>query len=274
VQTTVDPRALESLLAFWRDAGVADAFEDEPQDRTIEVAQRLRATAPPPDALAPVPALAPIAPAQAEAAAQAREAALAADTLEALATAAAAFEGSALRYCGARRCVFARGPADAEVLVIGDAPGADEDAEGRPFAGRAGALLDRALALAGLSDRALLTYTVFWRPPGDRAPNAEEQATLAPFLDRAISLARPKLLLVLGAGAAASVLRQSGGIRALRGRWFEHETDDGALRTPAAVTLPPALLLGQPLAKRLFWADLLAVAAKLSENSGVNPSET
>jgi DNA polymerase len=204
-----------------------------------------------------------LAPDLAEAVIAAREAALAADSVEALAKAVAAFRGSALQQ-QARRTVFMRGRPDGEVMVIGEAPGGEEDAQGLPFVGRSGRLLDKALAAAGLEGRVLITNTVFWRPPGDRNPSLQEQAVCAPFLDRMIGLVKPKALLLLGAASAKSVLKQDGGILSIRGRWFEHMTDDGAVRTPALPTLHPAFLLRQPQAKRMVWADLLALGAKLA----------
>jgi DNA polymerase len=159
--------------------------------------------------------------------------------------------------------VFARGRYDADVLVIGEAPGADDDGRGEPFVGPAGKLLDKALAAGGLADRVLIANTVFWRPPGDRAPSAQEQAVCAPFVDRMIALLRPRALLLLGAASTRAVLKQEGGILTLRGRWFEHATDDGTLKTPALPTIHPAFLLRQPAAKRLFWQDLLTLGTQL-----------
>jgi DNA polymerase len=257
--------AAESLLAFWRDAGVVDSFEDTPQNRLTETEIRRRATAPPPGAPAgrrPLPALTVDV---AEATVAAREAALAADSLEALAEAVAAFQGSSLRT-GARSTVFARGNFAPEAVVIGEAPGGQEDGQGLPFVGPAGRLLDKALAAAGLEGRVLITNTVFWRPPGDRNPSSLEQAVCAPFLDRLITLASPKVLLLLGAASAKSVLKQEGGILSLRGRWFEHVSDDGASRTPALPTLHPAFLLRQPQAKKMFWNDLLSISGRLESS--------
>jgi DNA polymerase len=262
----LDPRALESLLAFWRDAGVLEAVDDLPHDRLAEGLQRQqRAHAPAPDEPAPL-ALPSAGPAAAAGAALAREAALACDSLEALAEAAAEFGRAQLKT--RRPPVFSRGPAAAALMVVGDQPGADEETEGRPFAGRAGALLDRALAAAGLLDGALLTYTIFWRPPGDRAPTPEQQAVLEPFLDRAVAIVQPRALLVLGQGAAPGVLRQDGGVGGLRGRWLERVGDDGALRTPALASFSPAFLLAQPRMKKAFWADLLTLAARLETPEG------
>jgi DNA polymerase len=263
VTPSPENRAVESLLAFWRDAGVEDCFEDAPQDRLTEGARRLRASAPPP--ASPLRAEAPssLAADLAEAVMAAREAALAASDLDSLKAAVEAFQGSVLRTTGARQTVFARGRPDAEVVIIGEAPGTEEDSRGEPFVGRAGRLLDRALAAAGLTERVFITNTVFWRPPGDRNPSAQEQGVCEPFLDRTISLIRPKVLLLLGAASSKSVLKQEGGILSIRGRWFERVSDDGTLKTPALPTLHPAFLLRQPQAKRLFWQDLLALGTRL-----------
>src|SRR5690606_28376455 len=118
---------------------------------------------------------------------------------EALVAAIAAFEGCPLRFEGAAtQAVVYRGDPAAPLMVIGEGPGAEEDAQGRPFVGRAGKLLDRMLAAAALDGRVLITNTVFWRPPGNRTPTPAEQAICAPFLDRIISLVRPKMLLMVG----------------------------------------------------------------------------
>jgi DNA polymerase len=192
----------------------------------------------------------------------ARRAAAAANDLVALESAIAAFEGCALK-AGAKRAVFSRGRADAPVMVIGEAPGADEDAQGAPFVGRAGQLLDRMLAAAGLSDRVFVTNTVFWRPPGNRTPTPAEQAVCAPFLERAIALVNPSLLLLVGGASAKAMLKRSEGILSLRGRWLDWRSADGAREIPALPTLHPAFLLRQPAAKRKSWEDMLLLAERL-----------
>ena len=148
-------------------------------------------------------------------------------------------------------------------MIIGEAPGADEDAQGAPFVGRAGQLLDRMLAAAELADRAFVTNTVFWRPPGNRTPTPAEQAVCAPFLERAIALVRPRALLLVGGASAKAMLKKSEGILSLRGRWFEWTSEDGALEIPALPTLHPAFLLRQPAAKRKSWEDMLILAERL-----------
>ena len=159
--------------------------------------------------------------------------------------------------------MLARGDPKAPLMIIGEAPGADEDAQGAPFVGRAGKLLDRMLAAAGLEGRTFITNTVYWRPPGNRTPSAAEQLACAPFLERTIALVRPKLLLLVGGAAAKAVLKREEGILSLRGRWFEWKSEDGGLKLPALPTLHPAFLLRQPGAKKRVWQDLLMLAERL-----------
>ena len=147
--------------------------------------------------------------------------------------------------------------------MIGEGPGQEEDARGEPFVGRAGQLLDRMLAAAGLTDRVFITNSVFWRPPGNRNPTLEEQAVCAPFLERAIALVNPKMLLLVGGPSAKAMLKRDEGILALRGRWFEWRSSDGELELPALPTLHPAFLLRQPAAKKKAWSDLLTVTERL-----------
>ena len=264
------PRALESLLAFWTDAGVDASYSDTTVDRTIAVtkpaATKRAPFAPPTATAAPLPAAAPPAPqtpVPAEAIDDARRAAEGAVDLAALEQAIAAFDGCALKTAGARRVVFSRGAPDAPVMIIGEAPGADEDAQGSPFVGRAGQLLDRMLAAAGLTGRVFITNTVFWRPPGNRTPTLAEQAACAPFLERAIALVNPKLLLLVGGASAKAMLKTNDGILGLHGRWFEWRSSDGALEIPALPTLHPAFLLRQPAAKKKSWEDLLTLVERL-----------
>ena len=267
---TVEARAIESLLAFWSDSGVEALYGETAVDRTVTAAPWATASRPAPAAAAPTPRReAPAATPALEAPAaetlaldEARRAAAAAADLEALRAAIAAFDGCALK-AGARLAVFSRGRADAPLLIIGEAPGADEDAQGAPFVGRAGQLLDRMLAAAGLTDKVFITNTVFWRPPGNRTPTPAEQALCAPFLERAIRLVKPRVLLLVGGASAKSMLKRSEGILSLRGRWFEWKSEDGALELPALPTLHPSFLLRQPAAKRKSWEDLLILAERL-----------
>jgi DNA polymerase len=250
-------RAAESLLGFWTEAGVDASYEDRPVDRLAAPVRPVRASA-----AAPAATRAPESD-QSGAVADARRLAAAAGSLAELEAAIAAFDGCALKFEGARQAVFARGAPDAPVMIIGEGPGAEEDQQGAPFVGRAGRLLDRMLAAAGLTERVFITNTVFWRPPGNRTPTVQEQLVCAPFLERAIALARPRLLLLAGGAAAKSVLRKSEGILALRGRWFDWRSSDEALQIPALPTLHPAFLLRQPAAKKKAWADLLTLTERL-----------
>jgi len=252
-----DPRAIESLLAFWRDAGVEGSFEDTPVDRTL--------TQPKPEVRPMTRVLATVeaAPDYSGGIAEAKALATGAADLDALKAAIASFQGCSLRNEGARQAVFARGNPKAEVMIIGEAPGADEDAQGEPFVGRAGRLLDRMLAAAGLTGNVFITNTVFWRPPGNRNPSPQEQAVCAPFVERAIALVNPRLLLLAGAAPAKAILKQPEGILALRGKWFEWRAEEGGLVIPVMPTLHPAFLLRQPQAKKKAWADLLALTARL-----------
>jgi len=256
----------ESLLAFWADAGVDAMLLDEAIDR-IEAGKVL----PPVRQATPVSPVATTAPPRAfggqidfgPAVAQARELAAAAQDLKALAAAIAGFEGCPLRYEGASKAVVYRGDPKAPLVIIGEGPGADEDARGEPFVGRAGKLLDRMLAAAGLTDRVLITNTVFWRPPGNRTPTPAEQAICAPFLERIIQLVQPRMLLLAGGASAKSVLKREEGILSLRGRWFEWRSADEAMELPAMPTLHPAFLLRQPGAKKRAWTDLLTLTERL-----------
>jgi uracil-DNA glycosylase family 4 len=256
-----DTAAAESLLAFWRDAGVDACFEDAPVDRTH--------VAPPPAVKAVARATASVTPVAAtgDILAEARRLAAGADTLEALGRAIAGFEGCPLSGMGAKQSVFSRGNPEAEVLIIGEGPGAEEDARGQPFVGKAGQLLDRMLAEAGLEGRVFITNTVFWRPPGNRTPTPAEQAVCAPFVERAFALLRPKAVLLVGAAASKSVLGVDEGIMRLRGNWKEWRLAEGAVAAPALPTLHPAFLLRQPLAKRQAWSDLLSLASRLEADS-------
>lgn len=258
-------RAAESALAFWADAGVDAAYADAPIDRLAEGVERLKAKAVPP----PKPLKAPTAGATgpvvdiAGAVAEARARAAEAADLEALAAAIAAFDGCGLKFEGARQAVFSRGNPQGPLMIIGEGPGQEEDARGEPFVGRAGQLLDRMIAAAGLTDRVFITNTVFWRPPGNRTPSPAEQAVCAPFLERAIQLVNPKMLLLAGGASAKSVLKREEGILSMRGRWFEWHGETSDLVLPALPTLHPAFLLRQPAAKKKAWQDLLVLTERL-----------
>ncbi len=191
----------------------------------------------------------------------ARSAAGQAATLDDLAGRLAAFDGCALKATAKNLC-FYRGAPKARVMLIGEAPGRDEDLEGKPFVGRAGQLLDKMLAAIGLSEADVhITNIVYWRPPGNRTPTPQEAQVCRPFLERQVELVAPELVVLLGGAAAKHVLDVAEGIMRIRGKWREVEI--GAARVRVIATLHPAYLLRTPAAKRLAWRDLLAIRAQL-----------
>jgi uracil-DNA glycosylase family 4 len=258
----------ESLLAFWIEAGVDAMLLDETFDR-IEAGKIAPPQPPAARKIAPAaaaPATRPGArqPDVSAAIAQAQAAAAGADTLDALVAAISAFDGCPLKYEGAAsKAVVWRGTLNAPLMVIGEGPGQEEDQSGQPFVGRAGRLLDRMLGAAGLTDRVFITNTVFWRPPGNRTPSPAEQAICAPFVERAIALVKPRMLLLAGGAPAKAMLKTEEGILSMRGRWHEWRSADGAMELPAMPTLHPAFLLRQPAAKKRAWADLLTLTERL-----------
>lgn len=191
----------------------------------------------------------------------ARRIARSAETLEGLEAALQGFDGCGLKATATKLC-FYRGAPQADVMIIGEAPGRDEDLAGKPFVGRAGQLLDKMLAAIGLSEADVhITNVVYWRPPGNRTPTPQEALACRPFLERQIELVAPKLLVAVGGSAAKEVLGASEGIMRLRGKWREIEVGDRKI--PAIATLHPAYLLRTPAAKQLAWLDLLQIKSKL-----------
>ena len=184
-----------------------------------------------------------------------------APSLAALEALVAAFEGCALKRTAKSLC-FARGNPEARIMLIGEAPGRDEDLQGKPFVGRAGQLLDRMLAAIGLAQsQVYITNTIYWRPPGNRTPTPQEVEACAPFLARQIELLSPEMLVLLGGAAAKSILGTSEGIMRLRGKWLTYQCAGRSIATLA--TLHPAYLLRKPEAKRYAWRDLLMVKEAL-----------
>lgn len=270
---TADPRA---ILAFYRDAGIEDASEDAPVDRyaasaaasarlTPAVPPRVSAAAP---AARPAPATIPSAsvPLQSPAAVEdARAAAAGATSLEALRAAIMSFEACALKQT-AKHTVFADGNPAAPLMVVGEAPGADEDRIGLPFVGVSGQLLDRMLAAISLDRTGFYVTNILpWRPPGNRSPTTAEIATCMPFIERHIELVAPKIVVLAGGVAAKTLLRTNDGIMRLRGRWFEYRPPGSARAIPTMATFHPAYLLRSPAHKREAWRDLLAIKQRLLE---------
>jgi DNA polymerase len=186
------------------------------------------------------------------------ELAAACTTLDDLEAALARFDGCALKETALNLC-FADGRQDARIMLIGEAPGAEEDRQGRPFVGQSGQLLDRMLATIGLDrSEVYITNVIYWRPPGNRPPTAAEIAACQPFLERQIELLRPRLIVFAGGIAARALLGLKEGVTRLRGRRFNYPLADGT-RIPCLVMFHPAYLLRQPAQKRFAWRDLLAI---------------
>jgi DNA polymerase len=175
------------------------------------------------------------------------------------------FDGCALKATAKNLC-FYRGAPEARVMIIGEAPGRDEDLEGKPFVGRAGQLLDKMLAAIGLAEADThITNIVYWRPPGNRTPTPQEAQVCRPFLERQIELVAPHVIVLLGGAAAKHILNVADGIMRIRGKWRETEASGRKIKTIA--TLHPAYLLRTPAAKRLAWRDLLAIRAALKQDA-------
>ncbi|HZK90936.1 MAG TPA: uracil-DNA glycosylase [Stellaceae bacterium] len=201
----------------------------------------------------------------AEPAQSARALAAQATTTDALAALIAGFDACPLKRT-ATNTVFADGNPAAPVMIIGEAPGADEDRIGTPFVGRAGQLLDRMLAAIGLDRTGVqITNVIYWRPPGNRKPTTQEIASCLPFVFRHIVLSRPLVLVLAGGTAASSLLDVSEGITRLRGRWFDLAIPGLDAPLPALPMFHPAYLLRTPERKREAWRDLLALKMKLEE---------
>lgn len=276
--------AAHALLSWYVDAGVDEAILPTPVDRlrpaakpaastpsaaSDEAVRSIPSAGYAPQALPPRPAAAaPRAP-QAELdrpAEAARDAARAATTLEELNAAIDGFDGCGLKIT-ATNTVFADGVAGADVMVIGEAPGADEDRQGKPFVGVSGQLLDRMLASVGLSrsETVYITNILPWRPPGNRQPTPAEIATCIPFVERHIELAAPKVLLFAGGTSAKSLMGRKEGITRLRGTWIDWPRPNLGGSIPALATYHPAYLLRSPGQKSSAWKDLLALRRRLDE---------
>lgn len=275
-QQNLSPEEATALLAFYVEAGVSDVLGDEPVNRyalSDTVPASVPREAPPqarearpeprrelsPPAHAAAPSSIPLEDAQA--AESAREIAARCATLDELREALATFEGCPLRYT-AKNLVFADGNPQARLMMIGEAPGRDEDLRGLPFVGRAGQLLDRMLASIGLDRSSVyIINTLPWRPPGNRTPTPAEHAVCMPFVERHVELVNPDIIVLLGGVSAKQMLRTDTGIMRLRGRWSSIKVREREV--PALPTLHPAYLLRQPAQKQLAWRDLLSLKTRL-----------
>ena len=253
--------ALDDLLRWYLDAGVDETIGEVAVDRFAASARPAAAPRPVVPAADPPPVAArPKAPAQGSATHIAAECA----TLEQLRAALEAFDGLALKRT-AHATVFADGNPDAALMVIGEAPGHDEDREGRPFVGKSGKLLDRMLASIGIDRRsAYITNVLPWRPLENRKPTPDEVAVCLPFVARHIELVDPQVILLLGGAAASAILARPDGINRLRGRWSAFNSPGLPRPVPVLATFHPAYLLRTPEAKRTVWRDLLMLQKRLA----------
>jgi uracil-DNA glycosylase len=270
------PADAAALLRWYVDHGIDETIGEEPVDRFAlpPPAAVIAAQAPvPARPAAPTPirtptAAAPRPPVPLESpqlVEDARALAEGCNTIAELEAAVRAFEGCALKRT-AKNTVFADGTPDAPVMVVGEAPGADEDRIGTPFVGVSGQLMDRMMEAIGLSREGgfYITNILFWRPPGNRTPTLAEQAMCLAFTRRHIELVRPKVLVLAGGVSAKALLDTTEGIMRLRGKWTGYRLADGT-EIPTMPTFHPAYLLRTPASKRQSWQDLLAIDKKLKE---------
>ncbi len=259
-QTAPDPAAVAASLAdWWRLAGVTF---DEPPPAPMQARTPTPVRPPGPAVVRAAPGR----PAAADALSQARAIAAAAADLEGLRAAIAAFDGCPLKAT-ATQAVFSAGVPGAPVMLVGEAPGREEDEAGAPFVGKSGQLLDRMLATIGVSrtSNLYIANVIPWRPPGNRTPSPEEIAVCLPFIRRQIALARPRVLVFCGGVAAQAMLGTADGIMKLRGRWTDWRGNDVDAPIPAIAILHPAYLLRRPQDKARAWTDLLSLEAKLTQ---------
>lgn len=266
-----------ALLRWHIDSGCDEAVSETPTDWAAAFAPRATPARPPgmgtpsappgpPRAAPPPPSVEPSAPLGAsEAGVVARARATEARTLEELEAALRAFDGCPLKHT-AMNTVFSDGNPKARIMLVGEAPGEDEDRQGKPFVGASGRLLDRMLACIGLDRSTVyITNILPWRPPGNRSPTQAEIAACLPFLERHVALIGPSVLVPLGGTSAKTLLNRAEGITRLRGRWCEYEAPGIASPIPTLPMLHPAYLLRNPVSKKEAWKDLLTVHQRFPE---------
>lgn len=280
-------KALKTALAWYVDHGVDEALGDEVADRTLmpempnatsgassmaaaPVQNVSQAAAAPPDTAAPAFL------GKAEARAETVKLAKDASSLEELRKSIAEFDGLAVKKT-ATNMVFCDGNPKADIMLIGEAPGADEDRQGKPFVGVSGQLLDRILKCIDLdrcaeetSKAVYISNILNWRPPGNRTPNPAEIAASLPFIEKHIMLVQPKILILCGGVAAKSLLGVDQSISRLRKSWHEYRPQTTELGyngpvIPAIATYHPAYLLRTPAQKKAVWSDMLKLDAKRND---------
>ena len=175
----------------------------------------------------------------------------------------------------ATNLVFSDGKEKSDIMLIGEAPGADEDKIGKPFIGQAGKLLDQMFELIGLSreNNFYITNIVFWRPPGNRTPNSQEIKVCLPYTKKHISIIKPKLLILLGNVATKSILQTDQGITKIRGKEHFYFDESVNLKIPTRAIYHPAYLLRNPIEKKKMWEDLIDIYDFLTKNNIINKNE-
>ena len=268
MERTTPPR---QILKWYLEAGVDESVGDVPVDRFAASARPAPVAAAPaakpaaPTPRTPAPAAPPALMPSDEAIGEAHHAAAAATTVAELRRILEGFDGCPLKKT-ATNLVFGDGNPEADVIFIGEAPGAEEDRQGVPFVGPSGQLLDRMLASIGLERRnVFISNTVFWRPPGNRNPTTGEMAVCMPFVERLIELVDPRVVVAVGGPAASSLLAQNVSVSRLRGRWFPYSSPGLARPIEATAIYHPAFLLRSPAQKRAAWQDLLGLKRKLAQ---------
>lgn len=270
-----DAEAL-AALDWYRAAGVDLAQVDAPVDRFAASVPAVRARVPAgmtvqpsvTPIMAPAPArdlpAPPVAVSLNADPSETRALAASANTLDELRAVMNAYDGCLLKKRATQLC-FADGNPQAEIMLVGEGPGEQEDIQGKPFVGRAGQLLDRMLAAIGLDrSKVYIANMVPWRPPGNRNPTPEELALCSPFLHRQVELVAPKLLVTLGNVPTQSLFATSLGITRMRGQWKTLSIN--SLTLPALPTLHPAYLLRTPASKAMAWQDMLSLKAAMAEH--------
>lgn len=249
----------QALLQWYVDAGVDETIGDHPTDWFGVSEKTVQKQAPTVSRPAPVAAQ-PRAP---QIKSDAGEIAAKCKTLSELHEALLSFEGCGLKKT-ASHTVFSDGNPESRLMLIGEAPGAEEDRQGKPFVGASGQLLDKMFGAIGMNraDDFYISNILPWRPPGNRKPSDMESAVCLPFIKRHIELFKPDVLVLLGGTAASVLLETTTGITRLRGKW--HDYDVGGKDVPAIALYHPAYLLRQPQAKSDAWKDLRSIRNRMS----------
>lgn len=272
-----DPQslALKALTGWWEDMGIETDILPPAKPKRLAVSAASSPAKADPLQSQQKPAIAT--PQAAQAAGfggldgdpeEARKAVAKAKTLDELKTAIEGFDGCALKRT-ARNTVFARGNPDASIMIVGEAPGRDEDEQGKPFVGKSGQLLDRMIRASGLDPETdvYISNVLNWRPAGVNTPSAEEIAICLPLIERHIAIVQPKILVFAGGVSAQALLRATTGIMKLRGRWAEYRFKDvdgeAGEHIPAMPLFHPAFMLRRPQEKARAWRDWLEVVKKV-----------